>query len=174
MTRGSVTRPSTVTTASTSTTPEYFALRASSEYGGLGMEKQLGEPTPLTPARNAPPPVPPPSPGPRPPPLTLPMPPPLPGPMPPPLPGPFDMVTEAESGSPKFDRFGFATFSSGGPSNVGSMGSLGSGFLMTAVGGVNCVMEKRGARPLVAGSGERSPPPPPPPALLAPAGSFET
>src|SRR6516162_7657013 len=135
---------------------------------------QLGRPTPFTPAWNAPPPVPPPSPGPRPPPLPLPIPPPSPVPIPPPPPGPFDMVTVAASGSPKFCNGGFATFNSGGPRSVGSMGSLGSGFLITAVGGVNCVMLKRGARPLVAGCGERSPPPPPPPALLAPAGSLET
>src|SRR6516164_1592759 len=135
---------------------------------------QAGEPTPFTPARNTPPPVPPPSPGPRPPPLPLPIPPPSPVPMPPPPPGPFDMVTEAARGSPKLDRFGLATFNSGGPSRVGSIGSLGFGFLMTAVGGVNWVIAKRGALPLVAGCGERSPPPPPPPALLAPAGSFDT
>src|SRR5208283_4552001 len=129
-------------------------------------------PTPLTPALNAPPPVPPPSPGPSPPPLPLPMPPPSPEPMPPPPPGPLDMFTTAAMGSPKLERFGLATFKSGGPSSVGSIASLGFGFLITAVGGVNWVMLKRGALPLVAGVGERSPPPPPPPALSAPAGNL--
>ncbi len=62
------------------------------------------------------------------------------------------MVTEAASGSPKLESAGLATFNSGGPSSVGSIGSLGSGFLITAVGGVNCVIVNRGALPLVAGN----------------------
>src|SRR5208283_1786609 len=138
------------------------------------MEKQVGEPTPFTPARNTPPPVPPPSPGPSPAPLPLPIPPPSPEPMPPPPPGPFDMVTEGASGSPKLESAGLLIFNSGGPKSVGSIGRMGFGFLITAVGGVNCVIANRGALPLVAGIGERSPPPPPPPALLFPAGSLET
>src|SRR5215470_11654786 len=133
---------------------------------------QLGMPTPFTPARNAPPPVPPPSPGPRPPPEPLPIPPPSPVPIPLPPPGPLDMLTEAASGSPKFDRLLLAIFRSGGPKSEGSMGNLGCGFLITAVGGVNWVMLNFGALPLVGGSGERSPPPPPPPAGLLPGGSF--
>src|SRR5712692_4598239 len=68
---------------------------------------------------------------------------------------------------------GLATFKSGGPSSEGSMGSFGFRFLSVASGGVNCVHLNFGARPFVAGNGERSPPPPPPPALSAPAGSFE-
>src|SRR5260370_28723431 len=134
----------------------------------------IGEPTPLTPALNMPPPVPPPSPGPSPPPEPLPIPPPSPVPMPPPPPGPLDMFTVEARGSPKLESAGLATFTFGRPSNVGSAGSLGSGFLMVADGGVNCVQANLGALPLVAGNGERSPPPPPPPALFAPAGSFET
>src|SRR5215469_17042673 len=134
---------------------------------------QAGWPTPFTPARNAPPPVPPPSPGPRPPPVPLPMPPPSPVPMPPPPPVPFDMFNEAASGSPIFDNGEFGTFKSGGPSSVGSIASFGFGFLITAVGAANCVIENFGARPLVGGKVERSPPPPPPPALLGPAGSFD-
>src|SRR5271169_1776579 len=121
-----------------------------------------------------PPPVPPPEPGPRPPPLPLPIPPPSPEPIPPPPPGPFDKFTVEAIGSPKFERFGLATLRSGGPRRVGSIANFGLGFLMTAVGGVNWVMLKRGALPFVAGRGERSPPPPPPPALFVPAGNFET
>src|SRR5579863_3814917 len=132
-----------------------------------------GMPTPLTPARNAPPPVPPPSPGPRPPPVPLPMPPPSPVPMPLPPPVPFDKFTVDCIGSPILGKLLLGIFKSGGPSSVASMGSFGVGFLITAVGVANCVIAKRGARPLVGGVVERSPPPPPPPALLAPAGNFE-
>src|SRR4029077_19164926 len=93
ITRGLVTRPSTVMTASTSTTPEYFALRASSEYGGVGMLKHVGRPTPSAPARTTPPPVPPPSPGPN--------PPPVPEPMPVPFPCPSESPGPAARGSPR-------------------------------------------------------------------------
>src|SRR5712691_9698944 len=98
-----------------------------------------GVPTPFMPARNTPPPVPPPDPGPRPPPEPLPTPPLSPVPMPPPLPGPFDQLTTLASGSPKFTSAGFTTFSSGGPSSEGSIASFGFGFLIVAEGGVNCV-----------------------------------
>src|SRR5579864_3801471 len=133
-----------------------------------------GDPTPFTPARNMPPPVPPPSPGPRPPPPPLPIPPASPVPIPPPPPGPPEFVIAAASGSPMLFNGGFCTFKSGGPSNDGSIGNFGFGFLIVASGGVNCVHWNFGARPLVAGITERSPPPPPPPACFAPAGSFDT
>src|SRR6267378_3859449 len=68
---------------------------------------------------------------------------------------------------------GFGTFKSGGPSNDGSIASLGFRFLIVASGGVNCVYLNFGVRPFVGGNCERSPPPPPPPALSAPAGSFD-
>src|SRR5580704_7611176 len=113
-----------------------------------------GTPTPFTPARNTPPPVPPPSPGPKPPPVPLPIPPPSPEPIPPPPPGPFDIFTVDASGSPKLFKLLFATFKSGGPSRLGSIGSFGFGFLIVAEGGVNCVIANFGARPLVAGIGE--------------------
>src|ERR1700674_495523 len=131
-------------------------------------------PTPLTPARNAPTPVPPPSPGPRPPPEPLPIPPDSPVPIPPPPPGPPEKFTVAASGSPIFVSGGLATRKSGGPRSDGSIANFGFGFLSVASGGVNCVHLNFGARPFVAGNCERSPPPPPPPALSAPAGSFET
>src|SRR6202790_5626668 len=131
-----------------------------------------GEPTPFTPARNAPPPVPAVSPGPRPAPLPLPMPPLVPIPTPPPPPGPPDIVTAPAIGSPTFGSGGFAIFSSGGPRSVGSIGSLGARFLIVTSGGVNCVYANFGAGPLVGGVIERSPPPPPPPAFLLPAGNF--
>ncbi len=70
-------------------------------------------------------------------------------------------------------RGGLATFKSGGPRSDGSIGSLGVGFLSTAMGGVHCVILNFGVRPFVGASFERSPPPPPPPALSLPAGSFE-
>src|SRR5712692_5971435 len=133
---------------------------------------QAGWPTPFTPARNIPPPVPPPSPGPRPPPEPLPMPPPWPVPMPPPPPGPPEKLTEAASGSPMLLSAGLLTFKSGGPRSEGSIGSLGFGFLIVATGGVYCVHWNFGARPFVGGNCSWVPPPPPPPALLAPAGSL--
>src|SRR5882724_8532260 len=115
-----VARPSVVIITSSTTTPWYFALRASSEYCGSGQYKQLGIPTPFTPARNAPPPVPPPSPGPSPPPEPLPI--------PVPLPCPNDSLTPLASGSPKVGALMLDTLKSGGPSRDGSMGSLGLGF----------------------------------------------
>src|SRR5450755_1915760 len=132
---------------------------------------QTGEPTPFTPARKSPPPVPAVLPGPRPAPLPLPIPPLVPVPMPPPPPGPPELLTVAANGSPMFGRGGLATLRSGGPSSVGSMGNLGAGFFRLASGGVNWVKANLGARPLVGGVTERSPPPPPPPAFFAPAGS---
>src|SRR6266404_7263749 len=115
-----VARPSVVIITSSTTTPWYFALRASSEYCGSGQYKQLGIPTPFTPARNAPPPVPPPSPGPSPPPEPLPI--------PVPLPCPSDSLTPLASGSPEVGALMLDTLKSGGPSKEGSMGSLGLGF----------------------------------------------
>ena len=46
---------------------------------------------------------------------------------------------------------------------VGSMMSLGFGFVTTAAGGVNWRGATLGSFPLLAGRGDRSPPPPPPP-----------
>src|SRR5215467_10774338 len=114
-----------------------------------------GWPTPFTPARNSPPPVPPPEPGPSPPPEPLPTPPPVPVPIPPPPPSPFDMFTEAARGSPRLLRAGLLTFRSGGPSSEGSIASLGFVFLIVTVGGMNCVHWNFGALPFVGGSGER-------------------
>src|SRR6202030_2312847 len=131
-----------------------------------------GEPTPFTPAPQPPPPVPAVSPDPSPAPVPLPMPPLVPMPIPPPPPGPPDMVTAPAIGSPGFVSGGFAIFSSGGPSSVGSIGIFGARFLIVASGGVNCVYENFGARPLVGGVIDRSPPPPPPPAFFVPAGNF--
>src|SRR6266852_1044511 len=124
----------------------------------------IGEPTPLTPARNKPPPVPPPSPGPRPPPEPLPI--------PVPLPFPRESVTFFASGSPKFAILGLGTFKSGGPSSEGSIASLGFGFTILACGGVNCVHWNLGSLPLEVGVNVWLFPPPPPPAFWAPAGSF--
>src|SRR4029077_5430317 len=76
------------------------------------------------------------------------------------------------SGSPKFAALRFGTFRSGGPSNDGSMASLGSGFWIFTWGGVNCVHWNLGNLPLLTGVRVWSFAPPPPPAFLAPAGSF--
>src|ERR1700731_2127803 len=124
------------------------------------------------PARKSPPPVPPVFPGPKPAPFPLPMPPLVPTPTPPPPPGPPDIVTAPAIGSPTFGSGGFAIFSSGGPSSVGSIGSLGARFLIVPSGGVNCVYANFGAWPFVGGVMDRSPPPPPPPAFFVPAGSL--
>src|SRR5579872_5168614 len=107
--------------------------------------------------------MPPPSPGPKPPPLPEPIPPPEPDPIPPPEPGPFEGGPSLASGSPHmFILLLLGTVKSGGPINVGSISSLGFGLLTTCAGGTNCRGENFGARPLLAGSGDRSPPPPPP------------
>src|SRR5258708_38256564 len=87
----------------------------------------IGEPTPLTPALNMPPPVPPPSPGPSPPPEPLPI--------PVPLPFPRESVTLLARGSPKFAMLGLVIFKSGGPSSEGSIASLGFRFTIFACGG---------------------------------------
>src|ERR1700736_3113511 len=116
----SMARPSGVIVTFKTTVPWYLALRASSEYCGIGQYKQIGTPTPFTPARNAPPPVPPPSPEPRPPPVPLPM--------PVPLPWPSESEYAEASGSPYVDMFGLGTFKSGGPSSEGSIANLGFGF----------------------------------------------
>src|SRR5260370_15195065 len=127
---------------------------------------QIGEPTPLTPARNIPPPVPPPSPGPSPPPEPLPM----------PVPSPFprESVTFLARGSPKLAMLGLGTFKSGGPSSDGSIASLGFGFTILACGGGNRVHSNFGNFPLGVGDRLWFLAPPPPPALLAPAGSLAT
>src|ERR1700692_4524705 len=100
------------------------------------------------------------------------MPPLVPTPIPPPPPGPPDMVTAPAIGSPTFVSGGFAIFSSGGPSSVGSIGNFGARFLIVASGGVNCVYANFGAWPFVGGVIDRSPPPPPPPAFFVPAGNL--
>src|ERR1700676_1798701 len=92
--------------------------------------------------------------------------------MPAPPPEPLELVTLAARGSPILGILLFGILRSGGPSSEGSIGSLGFGFLITAVGGVNCVIANFGARPLLAGTGLCSPPPPPPPAGFVPGGSF--
>src|SRR5580700_11645920 len=115
-----------------------------------------------------PPPVPPPSPGPTPPPLPLPTPPPLPEPIPAPLPGPFESLITLLSGSPQLDMLGLAKCRSGGPITVGVASSLASTGLTE--GGVNCVIENLGRRPLLAGCSSCAPPPPPPPATFLPEG----
>src|ERR1700730_6714742 len=109
-------RPSVVMVTCRTTVPWYLALRASSEYCGIGQYRQIGTPTPFTPARNAPPPVPPPSPGPRPPPVPLPI--------PVPLPCPRESESAEASGSAKVDILGLGTFKSGGPSSEGGLANL--------------------------------------------------
>src|ERR1700680_1207675 len=161
----SMARPSGVIVTFKTTVPWYLALRASSEYCGIGQYKQIGTPTPFTPARNAPPPVPPPSPGPRPPPVPLPI--------PVPLPCPKESERADASGSPKVDILGLGTFKSGGPSREGSMASLGCSFSILICGGVNCVHLNFGNLPLLGGVRVWSLAPPPPPAFCAPAGSFD-
>src|SRR5882762_11234995 len=136
-------RPSGVMVTCNTTVPWYLALRASSEYCGIGQYKQIGTPTPFTPARNAPPPVPPPSPGPRPPPVPLPI--------PVPLPGSSESEYAEASGSPKVDMFGLDTFKSGGPNRAGSMASFGFRFCIFTCGGVNCVHLNLGNLPLFTG-----------------------
>src|SRR6266478_6778733 len=126
----------------------------------------IGEPTPLTPARNTPPPVPPPSPGPSPPPEPLPI--------PVPLPLPRESVMPLASGSPKFAILGLASCKSGGPSRVGSIASLGFRFRIFAWGAANCVIVNFGSFPFDVGVRVWLFAPPPPPALSAPAGSFAT
>src|SRR5260221_9100299 len=137
-------RPSVVIITSSTTTPWYFALRASSEYCGSGQYKQLGIPTPFTPARNAPPPVPPPSPGPSPPPEPLPI--------PVPLPCPSDSLLPLAKGSPNTGPSMFATFKSGGPNNDGTIGNFGLGFKIRTCGGVNCVIVNFGSFPRFTGA----------------------
>src|SRR6185437_4577779 len=83
--------------------------------------------------------------------------------MPPPEPGPFEGTENLDNGSPYWGRFTFGSVTSGGATIVGSIISLGFGLLTTAIGGVNCLSDGFGNRPLLAGRGERSPPPPPPP-----------
>src|SRR6266436_5243779 len=99
----------------------------------------IGEPTPLTPALNMPPPVPPPSPGPSPPPEPLPI--------PVPLPFPRESVTFWASGSPKFAMFGRFTFKSGGPGIDGFIASLGVRVRIFAWGGVDFVYWNFGSFP---------------------------
>src|SRR5271154_67727 len=106
--------------------------------------------------------MPPPSPGPRPPPLPEPMPPPDPEPIPPPEPGPFEGGPSLAIGSPQIGILLLGTTRSGGPISVGSISSFGFGLFITWAGGTNCRGENFGARPLLAGVGDRSPPPPPP------------
>src|ERR1051325_10233501 len=125
---------------------------------------QLGIPTPLMPARKAPPPVPPPSPGPRPPPEPLPI--------PVPLPCPSDSLAPLASGSPKVGALILETLKSGGPSREGSVGSLGLGFWIFTCGGVNCVIWNLGSLPRFTGAVVWAFAPPPPPAGFAPAGIF--
>src|ERR1700682_3894203 len=162
----SMARPSGVIVTFKTTVPWYLALRASSEYCGIGQYKQIGTPTPFTPARNAPPPVPPPAPGPRPPPVPLPM--------PVPLPCPRDSEYALASGSPNVERFGLGTFKSGGPSSAGFIASCGFRFWIFTCGGVNCVHLNFGSFPLFTGVMVWSLAPPPPPAFCAPAGNFVT
>src|SRR2546430_719123 len=90
------------------------------------------------------------------------MPPPLPEPMPPPEPGPFEGGPSLARGSPQTGMLLFGSCRSGGPIRVGSISSFGFGLFTTAAGGTNWRGENFGARPLLAGNGERSPPPPPP------------
>src|SRR5439155_10034293 len=106
--------------------------------------------------------MPPPSPGPKPAPFPDPTPPPEPDPMPPPEPGPFEGGPILASGSPQTFMLLLGNWTSGGPIRVGSISSLGFGLLTTAAGGTNCRAANFGARPLLAGVGDRSPPPPPP------------
>src|SRR5260370_1897712 len=117
----------------------------------------IGDPTPLTPALNMPPPVPPPSPGPRPPPEPLPI--------PVPLPFPRESVTFWASGSPKFAMFGLCTFKSGGPSRDGSIASFGFRFRIFALGAVNFLNWNFRNFPLHLRVHVSLLPPPPPPAL---------
>src|SRR6266853_6392645 len=126
----------------------------------------IGEPTPLTPALNMPPPVPPPSPGPSPPPEPLPI--------PVPLPFPRESVTLLARGSPKFAMLGLVIFKSGGPSSDGSIASLGFRFTIFAWGGVNWVYWNLGSFPFDVGVSVWLFPPPPPPALSGPEGSLAT
>src|SRR5690348_17341164 len=101
--------------------------------------------------------MPPPSPGPKPAPLPEPTAPPEPDPIPPPEPGPFEGGPILASGSPQTGRLLFGNATSGGPISVGSISSLGLGLFTTAAGGTNCRGENFGARPLLAGVGDRSP-----------------
>src|SRR5574341_79020 len=105
--------------------------------------------------------MPPPSPGPKPAPLPDPTPPPEPEPIPPPEPGPLEGGPILASGSPYWSMLTCETGTSGGMIRVGSITSLGLGLFTTAMGGVNCLSDSRGRRPLLAGRGDRSPPPPP-------------
>src|SRR6266480_3675659 len=106
--------------------------------------------------------MPPPLPGPKPAPSPEPIPPPLPEPIPPPEPGPFEGGPSLASGSPQTGILLLGICRSGGPIRVGSISSFGFGLFTTAAGGTNCFGENFGARPLLAGVGDRSPPPPPP------------
>src|SRR5262249_5530001 len=133
----------------------------SSEYSGSILYSTAGAVTP-PPTRYTPPPMPPPSPGPKPAPFPDPTPPPEPDPMPPPEPGPFDGGPILASGSPQTFMLLLGIWTSGGPIKVGSISSLGLGLFTTAAGGTNWRAANFGARPLLAGRGDRSPPPPPP------------
>src|SRR5208283_2594604 len=116
--------------------------------------------------RNAPPAKPPPSPGPTPGPRPEPTPPPEPLPMPPPEPGPLEGGPILANGSPYWAMLTLGRATSGGAMMVGSTASLGCRLFNTASGGVNCLSEALGRRPLLAGRGELSPPPPPPEGLV--------
>src|SRR5579875_859380 len=122
------------------------------------------------PALNTPPPVEPPLPGPRPPPFPEPMPVPEPVPMPPPVPGPLEGGPGTAVGLPHVLSAIWGSFTSGGPSRVGSTGSFGLGILILTVGGASCCQENFGTAPFEAGVVERSPPPPPPPAFFGAGG----
>src|SRR5262252_4714073 len=89
------------------------------------------------------------------------MPPPLPEPIPPPEPDPFEGGPSFAKGSPHTGRLLVDNGVSGGPMSVGSISRTGVGLLTTTAGGTNCRGENFGARPLLAGVGDRSPPPPP-------------
>ena len=65
-------------------------------------------------------------------------------------------------GSPSTDRFTCGSLTSAEITSVGSIGNFGSILWITTSGGVNCRGAILGRRPLLAGSGERSPEPPPP------------
>src|SRR5688572_16703165 len=113
----SVTVPSGITTADTTTSPWTFARIASAVYFGSGLKTGTGEETPL-PTLKTPPPVPPPLPGPR--------PEPVPGPTPLPVPLPRELLDASPAEMAPTDVVDAAAIVCTGSVSNGSVGTSGT------------------------------------------------